>query len=218
MKKERVSIIEGADGPTSIFLLGGKGKISIRNRIERRICKIRRYFIEKKITCENHSLEEVETYLLQKYDFVKVSPEAVKTSEEYRQMRAAFIEQYAPELLGEYAVRPQMKGRDPEDIKTFMRLCEERTARAMELPESVFDIDMCKYEKIINSNKNNKCTMDITIEKKYSYIGGGASGSKRYVKEYGKIYKDIHRYYGVTETDVKQKSDRYKKLIHVLSS
>ena len=154
MKKERVSIIGGADGPTSVFLLGGKGKISIRNRIERRIRKIRRYFIEKKITCENHSLEEVETYLLQKYDFVKVSPEAVKTSEEYRQMRAAFIEQYAPELLGEYAVRPQMKGRDPEDIKTFIRLCEERTARAMELPESVFDIDMCKYEKIINSNDN----------------------------------------------------------------
>mgnify|MGYP006874846919 CR=1 FL=1 len=45
MKKERVSIIGGADGPTSVFLLGGKGKISIRNRMERRICNIIQEFI-----------------------------------------------------------------------------------------------------------------------------------------------------------------------------
>lgn len=46
---------------------------------------------------------------------------------------------------------------------------------------------------------------------------GGAVGSKKIIKEYHQIYKDIYRYYGVTEEDVRMKSERYKELLGVLS-
>lgn len=53
------------------------------------------------------------------------------------------------------------------------------------------------------NNKDSTLLGDflLIIEKKYAYIGGGASGSKGLMKKYEKIYKDVWRYYGVTAPD-----------------
>lgn len=71
-----------------------------------------------------------------------------------------------------------------------------------------------KYEKAFDDTNDN---MDIIIEKKYGYIGGGASGSKKLIREYHRIYKDVYRYYGVSEDDMKNKTRRYTDLVRVLS-
>lgn len=70
------------------------------------------------------------------------------------------------------------------------------------------DIDVHLFKK-----NENVC---ISVEKKSAYIGGGASGKKE-VKEFERIYKDIYRYYGVTQEDISTKSDRYKDYVRVLS-
>ena len=57
-------------------------------------------------------------------------------------------------------------------------------------------------------------SMDIIIEKKYGYIGGGASGSKKFIKKYNRILRDIHMYYGVTTEDIETKSQRYRELVN----
>ena len=54
------------------------------------------------------------------------------------------------------------------------------------------------------------------IEKRFGYIGGGASGNKKILKRFHKLDKDIHRYYGVTEEDIKNKTKRYEEVVRAL--
>ena len=54
-----VSIIGGADGPTSIFIAGKGGTVKLTRRIQNYFCKIKRNRIKKRITANPHTLEEV---------------------------------------------------------------------------------------------------------------------------------------------------------------
>ena len=55
------------------------------------------------------------------------------------------------------------------------------------------------------------------MRKKYGHIGGGVSGSKKILKKFDRIYKDIFRYYGVSKEDIENKSERYKDVVRALS-
>jgi hypothetical protein len=59
--------------------------------------------------------------------------------------------------------------------------------------------------------------MRFSVERKYGYIGGGASGSKKKMKKYEKLYRDIYRYYGVSQEDINQKTVRYETVIKILA-
>ena len=59
--------------------------------------------------------------------------------------------------------------------------------------------------------------MDIAIERNHAYIGGGASGSKAYIRKWNKIYKDAYLFYGVSAEDIRTESQRYKDLVQQLS-
>ncbi|MGN0350911.1 MAG: hypothetical protein ACI4ES_04595 [Roseburia sp.] len=216
MKKNAraVSVISGVDGPTSVFIAKKPLKLTLRQKLERRKHQIKRKYVEKTLKGGSHSMDEVSEYIVNEYGFVEVNHDSDEIAEEYKQMRASFMIQYAPELLGEYAVLPELKSESTEDIELYIRQSEERMKRAMEIPQTVFDIDFHKYKKVFD-NINDR--MDIIIEKKYGYIGGGASGNKKLVKKYNCIYKDVCRYYGVTEDDIKNKSERYKDLVRTLS-
>ena len=193
-----VSVIGGADGPTSIFLLKKNAKLTLRHKIQRTKKKIKRFYVGKTLSCESHGLDEVMEYIVNRYGFVEVDKDAEEFAEEYKQMRASFIIQYAPELLGESATCPELKSESPEDVEVYIRQNEERMQRAMEIPSTEFDIDFHKFKKSFDDIND---TMHIAIEKKYAYIGGGASGNKKVVKCFRRIYKDVYRYYGVTKED-----------------
>lgn len=55
------------------------------------------------------------------------------------------------------------------------------------------------------------------MEEKYGHISGGACGNKRVIKKFNKLYCNIYNYYGVTEEDIRNKSERYEELVHTLS-
>ena len=98
-----------------------------------------------------------------------------------------------------------------EEIREFMEQIEARKEIAKKVPKEKFDIDFHKFEKKMGDNE-----MHIIIEKKYEHIGGGASGKKT-IKKFHKIFKDIYRYYGVTQEDIDQKTKRYETLIRRLA-
>lgn len=216
MKKSAsaVSVIGGSDGPTCVLLHRKNAKLTLRQKIQRTKYKIKRFCVEKTLSCESHSMDEVMEYIVNRYGFVEVDKDSEEAVEEYQQMRASFIIQYAPELLGESIAYPQLKSKSPEDVEVYIRQSEERMQRALEIPSTEFDIDFHKFKKSFDDINDN---MDIVIEKKYAYIGGGAVGNKKVVKSFQRIYKDVYRYYGVTEEDKISKSARYKDVVRALS-
>ena len=157
MKKiaSAVSVIGGTDGPTSVFLLKKNAKLTLRQKIQRTKNKINRFYVGKTLSCESHSLDEVMEYIVNRYGFVEVDKDSGEFAEEYQQMRASFIIQYAPELLGESTACSKLKSELPEDVEVYIRQSEERMQRAMEIPSTEFDIDFHKFKKSFDDINDN---------------------------------------------------------------
>jgi len=210
--KAAVSVIGGADGPTSVFLCGSSRKISLKQRLQKYSFNIRKRWIEKHVKAGAHSESEVESYIQDFYGFTEIARGRGEYQEEYRQMRAAFIQQYAPQLMGEYASYPQLEGRDAGSIQKFMEELKLRQKAAENVPRELFDIDLHIFEK-----NEADIRMRLTIEWKYQYIGGSCSGSKFKMKKYKKIYRNVYRYYGVSQEDIDKKTKRYEELVKTLA-
>ena len=67
--KNGVSIIGGADGPTSIFIAGHSEKQPLRIKIKNSIYRYKRKKVEKTIVANPHSLFETVQYAKEKYGF-----------------------------------------------------------------------------------------------------------------------------------------------------
>ena len=206
------TIIGGSDGPTSVTIIKKNQKLTLRQKIQKSIYNIKRSHVERTIKAEGHTLDEVMEYIVTKYGFVEVNNEDVNL--EYNEMRASFIMQYSPELLGEYATMPKLKSESKEDIQEHINQFRERQQMAMNIPASEFDIDFHRFELSFDDINDN---MNITIEKRFEYIGGGASGKKKIVKKFNRIFKDVYGYYGVTREDIENKSKRYEEVVRTLS-
>ena len=196
------AVIGKNDGPTAVMVIKKNPKLTLRQKT----------YVERTLKTESHSIDEVMEYMVNVHGFVELDDDEVY--QEYSQMRASFIMQYASELLGEYATMPQLKSESKVDIQAHMKQLQERQKRAMEIPVEKFDIDFHKFEIPLNDRKDK---IHITIEKRFGYIGGGASGDKKVMKRFHHIYKDIYQYYGVTKEDIKNKSKRYEEVVRALT-
>ena len=206
------TIIGGSDGPTSVAIIKRNPKLTLKQKLQKSIYNIKKFYVEKSIKADGHTLDEVMDYIVTKYGFVELDKNEVDL--EYNEMRASFILQYAPELLGEYATMPRLKSESQEDIQVHIEEFRKRQQRAMEIPVADFDIDFHKFQLPFDDNNDN---VYITVEKRFAYIGGGASGNKKIVKKFNRIFKDVYRYYGVTREDIENKSKRYEEVVRTLS-
>ncbi len=212
-EKQGAGIIGGADGPTSYFVLSKDRKPTVKQRLWRWQHKVKREWLEKHLSAEPHTLEEVCVRLQTKYGFSEISGETEDYQEEYRELRAEFLMQYAPDLLGELKELPELKGHSEDKIKQFMEEMEARKQKAFRVSAETFDIDLHLFKKQMGDSEYH-----ILIEKKYAYIGGGASGSTATVRKFGKLFKEIYRYYGVSREDIDKKTKRYEDVVRCLSS
>lgn len=209
---EEITTISGSDGPTSVFLLSKPKKYSFRQRIQKKKYFMRKQWVEKHIGTENHSIMEVCEYIQNQYGFVEVGRDTYAYKEEYVQMRYDFLMRYAPELLGEYAKIPELAGHSQEDINAHLKEIENQQRMAQTIPTTDFDIKLRMFKKEMENG-----IIHITVEENYGHISGGASGSKRVLREYHKVYRNIYKYYGVTAEDIRNRSERYEALIRELS-
>ena len=152
--KTSVSIIGGADGPTSIYIAGRTGKKTLRARIRNYIYKFRRKKAEKQIVAGAHTLEEVVAYAIDTYHAVEV-------------------------------------GKEPYDGFVDFHVYE------MDVDDGHLEMELDYITKI---------------------FGVSYSGNKRVMKHLKKIAQDLYLYYGVTEEDIKNKSERYSSLLAILSA
>ncbi len=209
-KNENITIISGSDGPTSVFLAGSNHKPNIKQRLYKKRFELCKKWHALWIKPNPHTIEEVVEYIRTKYDFIEVSKNSKKYQRLYNELRSSFIMQYEPHLLGEYANLPELTDHSESAIKEFLEKMQLRQQKANEVPEELFSLDCYFFEK-----QENDLHMEIQLESRFGYIGGGGSGKN--LSKYHKIYKDVYRYYGVSENDIKNHTKRYEDLLRTLA-
>lgn len=207
-----VEIIGGADGPTSVFVLGEEhGKTTLKQMIYKSLYTKREKRVIRSIKANSHSMDEVIEYTKTKWGYSEADRDTEEFQTEYRELRNAFLLQYSPELLGELAELPKLESHSADAVKAFMEQMDQRKKAAEEISKELFDIELCVLER-----RDKDVSSKIMIEKKYGYIGGSASGKKN-IKKFDKLFRDIYKYYGVSQEDIDKKTKRYEELIKVLA-
>ena len=209
-----VSIIGGADGPTSIFIVGKGGRVKLTTRIQNYFRIIKRNRIKKQITANPHTLEEVVEWLKREHGAVEVSQQSHNYMEQKQFLKASLIMRRRPDLLGELINLEPPEGEDVEALKAFCEKIQERRNRAAEIADDIFPLDFHIYE--IKWSENDR--MRIGVETVWQVLDGSFSGDKKTRKQLEKLFKRLYLYYGVTAEDIKNETERYKSLLGVLCS
>ena len=212
-KLSSVSVIVD-DKPTSFFIVGrNSSKQTLKQKIQKFLYDVRKKRIVKLLKANPHSMEQVADYIITELGFSEVDKTKAEYKTVYFQMRASFILQYKPELLGDLAEAPKLENHKEETIELFMEQIEQRQKAAEDIPPDIFDIDLHIYEKGDGNNQSR-----ITVEKNYGYIGGSASGSNNgFMREFDKTFRKVYQYYGVTQKDIDNNTKRYIELVKTLA-
>ena len=209
-----VSVIGGADGPTSIFIARKGGKVKLTTRIQNYFRKLKRNRVKKRITANPHTLEEVVQWLKREYGAVEVSQQSHNYLEQRKCLKASLVMRHRPDLLGELMDLEPPKGEDVEALKAFWEQIQGREKMATEIADDIFPLDFHIYE--VKCPKN--CMMQIGVETVWQAIDGSFSGDKKNMKQLKKLFREIYLYYGVTSEDIKNETERYKSLLATLCS
>lgn len=216
MKKEAeaVSIIGGADGPTSVFIAGRLSKKrSIKRRVRQCIYKYRRKRAEKRICANPHTLKEVLAYADKKYHVVEMPKTQRKYAEQYASAKEALIIMHKPELLGGFAELARPDVLNGESAEEMYRQLQLRSEMAANIPDNEMPMDFHIYEIRIEDGR-----MEMEIDFMWDIFGLSYSGNKKTMKKMRKITQELYMYYGVSGEDIKNKTKRYSSLLTTLSS
>ena len=209
-----VSVIGGADGSTSIFIAGKDGKVKFTTRIQNYFRKIKRDRIKKRITANPHTLDEVVELLKREYSAVEVSQQSHNYLEQRKCLKASLVMRHCPDLLGERMDLEPPESEDVKALKAFWEQMQEREKMSAEIADNIFPLDFHIYE--IKCPEN--CMMQIGVETVWQVIDGSFSGDKKTMKQLKKLFREIYLYYGVTDEDIKNETERYKSLLATLCS
>lgn len=208
-----VGIIGGADGPTSVFVAGRTGELPLKIRIKNRIYRWKRKKVQKKILAGTHTLEEVIAYADEKYHLTEVTNTQRKYVEQRKCLKEILISRHKPELLGclEELERPETY--TEEVVKELQRQFLARREKIDSIPDNEMPMDFHIYE--ISSGR---ARLEMEIDYRWGIFGISYSGSKKEMKQFKGIARDLYLYYGVSEEDIKNKTERYHSLLATLSA
>ncbi len=211
--KSVISIIGGADGPTSIFIAGRTGKRPLKVRIKNWIYCQKRRRIAVKIRPNPHTLKQVTAFMKMEYGAAEVSKESRQYQERKASLREGLIIQNRPELLEglEEMKRPEVFTKEAmEEMSLRIKRRSEAIAR---IPDEQFTMDFHVYEIIIEGGR-----MEIEVDYLWDILGISYSGNKRAMRELKKMGRRLYVYYGVTKEDIRDESKRYSALLTALAS
>lgn len=208
-----VSIIGGADGPTSVFIAGKTKKRSLKEKMRQKIHSRKMDKAASSIKAEYHTFDEVALYLRNKYHAVESSKQSVSYQEQYKCVKESLILRYRPELLGDLAQIPKLGGRTSSSIEEFIRQTKLRSDAAQAVSQEQFPIDFHLYIICTQAGR-----IEFAMERTWGIISCSYSGKKKEMKRLKAINKDVYLYYGVTEEDIRNKTERYQELVTVLAT
>ena len=211
--KSEVSIIGGADGPTSIFIAGRTRKKPLKVRIRNIIYRYRRKIVEKKVVADSHTLDELVQYAMNTYNLIETNSTERKYIEQQKNLKESLILQHKPEVLGEMKDIPKPDVSNEESVREYFCKIKTRSEMIAEMPDNVIPMNFHLYEIRIGDD-----SLEMEIDYIWNIFGISYSGNKKVMKQFEKISKDLYIYYGVSEDDIKKKTERYLSLVTALSS
>ena len=211
--KSEVSIIGGADGPTSIFIAGKTQKRSLKVKMQNAIYKHKLKRAEKKIVAGAHTLNELVQYATNKYDVVEINVAERKYIVQRINLKESLILQHKQEVLGEMKDIPTPDISNEESVRQYLDKIKARSEMIAEMPDDIIPMDFHLYEIRIGDD-----VLEMEIDYIWNIFGISYSGNRKAIKQFEKISKDLYLYYGVSEDDIKKRTERYSSLVAVLSS
>ena len=211
--KSGVSIIGGADGPTSIFIAGRAQKRPLKVRIRSILYRFKRKIAEKKVVAGEHTLDELVQYAKNSYNLIETNSSERKYIEQQNNLKESLILQHKPEILGEMKDIPKPNIYNEKSIREYLYKIEARREMIAEMPDNVIPMKFHLYEIRIGDD-----SLEMDIDYIWNIFAISYSGNKKVMKQFQKISKDLYIFYGVSEDDIKKKTERYLSLVTVLSS
>ena len=211
--KSGVSIIGGADGPTSIFIAGRAQKRPLKVRIRSILYRFKRKRAEKKVVAGEHTLDELVQYAKNSYNLIETNSSERKYIEQQNNLKESLILQHKPEILGEMKDIPKPNISNEESVREYFCKIKTRSEMIAEMPDNVIPMNFHLYEIRIGDD-----SLEMNIDYIWNIFAISYSGNKKVMKQFQKISKDLYIFYGVSEDDIKKKTERYLSLVTVLSS
>lgn len=211
--KSGVSIIGGADGPTSIFIAGRAQKRPLKVRIRSILYRFKRKRAEKKVVAGEHTPDELVQYAKNSYNLIETNSSERKYIEQQNNLKESLILQHKPEILGEMKDIPKPNIYNEKSIREYLYKIEARREMIAEMPDNVIPMNFHLYEIRIGDD-----SLEMNIDYIWNIFAISYSGNKKVMKQFQKISKDLYIFYGVSEDDIKKKTERYLSLVTVLSS
>ena len=211
--KSEVSIIGGADGPTSIFIAGKTQKRSLKVKMQNAIYKHKLKRAEKKIVAGAHTLNELVQYAMNKYDLIEINVAERKYIVQRINLKESLILQHKQEVLGEMKDIPTPDISNEESVRQYLDKIKARSEMIAEMPDDIIPMDFHLYEIRIGDD-----VLEMEIDYIWNIFGISYSGDRKVMKKFEKISKDLYLYYGVSEDDIKKRTERYSSLVAALSS
>lgn len=208
-----VSVISGADGPTSIFISGKIDRQSVKTRIKNVIYRYRRKKVEKTIATNPHSLYETVQYAKDKYGLTEVKSTDREYIEQRRCLKESLIVQHKPEILNEMQEIAKPDYNDENFVREYIEKIKSRSEMIAAMPDNIIPMDFHIYRLKVGSG-----LFEMAIDYKWDMFELSYSGNKKQMKQLKMMSKDLNIYYGVSQSDIKNRTKRYMSLVTELSS
>lgn len=214
-----VSIIGGADGPTSVFILGKKEKNLFR-RIQQawRQGKYRRKrkIAERSVVPGAHTLRETVQYAKERYRMAEADASYRYYAERKRTMKGSLISRKRPELLSEdRRILPPEDLNDGKALKEWEEQVREWSEMRDREIDAVSQEDFPMEYHLFVGDVGEQGRLEMEVELLHDALAISYSGKDK--KKMDGIMKDIYRYYGVSQEDIARRTERYRDLIMALS-
>lgn len=211
---QQTTIIGGEDGPVSVFI-AGKGddfKLPLKDRFRNKRYQMRRKRVEKRIRPEAHTKEETITYAKEKYGFLPLDETQRKYKSEKRCVREGIVYKHRPELLGELLNITTPDVSNEKSLREFYELLQERERKIEAISDEEVPMDFKMFELVIG-----KGHLEMVLDFRWDIFAVSYGGDRKQMRKLRRITQDLYSYYGVTEEDITNQTERYSALVSVLS-
>ena len=152
-------------------------------------------------------------YAKNKYGLIEVKSTDREYIEQRRCLKESLIVQHKPEILNEMQEIAKPDYNDENSVREYIEKIKSRSEMIAAMPDNIIPMDFHIYRLKVGSG-----LFEMAIDYKWDMFELSYSGNKKQMKQLKMMSKDLNIYYGVSQSDIKNRTKRYMSLVTELSS